>query len=661
MMRFAIPGEKMAVLLLAGLLLSCTKSPTPESSAPGNQGNSAPTSFTAALNNRLADDSFLLDPEDAEDARRGLIAEPQSLVITMSDGSVVWDRPTYDFITGPAPASVNPSLWRQAQLNNLTGLFEVTEGVYQIRGFDLANMTLIEGQRGWIVVDPLTTRETAAAALAFAFEHVEAKPVSAVILTHSHIDHFGGVTAVLESDGSTEIIAPVGFMAEATRENMLAGRTMGRRSMYMFGNQLERSPRGHVDSGLGKSPAQGSAGIATPTRIIANTGEQLQIDGVAFIFQNAENSEAPAELTFYLPEKKAFCGAELVSRTLHNLYTLRGAKVRDALSWSQHIDDALTLFGSADVYFGSHHWPLWGNAKVIDFLEKQRDSYRYIHDQTLRLASLGQSPAEIAEALEFPETLRTSASNRGYYGTLKHNAKAVYQRYFGWYDGNPAHLDPLPAVQSAPRYVTAMGGADAVVMLAQEAYDEGDYRWVAELLNHVVFAEPDHLAAKTLLAQSYDQLGYQAESGPWRDVYLTAALELRQGAPKRGIGFDNAEQLLRAVPIEEFMRVVATLVNGGRADGEVLTFNVIFTDVAQDYTLELYNAVLHSRSGTLADDPNATLRISHDLFIRLIVGKAGLRETLFSEDVSVEGSSIDLLRFFSLLDPADEVFAIVTP
>jgi len=412
---------------------------------------------------------------------------------------------------------------------------------------------------------------------------------------------------------------------------------------------------------LGKSPAQGSAGIATPTRIIANTGEQLQIDGVAFIFQNAENSEAPAELTFYLPEKKAFCGAELVSRTLHNLYTLRGAKVRDALSWSQHIDDALTLFGSADVYFGSHHWPLWGNAKVIDFLEKQRDSYRYIHDQTLRLASLGQSPAEIAEALEFPETLRTSASNRGYYGTLKHNAKAVYQRYFGWYDGNPAHLDPLPAVQSAPRYVTAMGGADAVVMLAQEAYDEGDYRWVAELLNHVVFAEPDHLAAKTLLAQSYDQLGYQAESGPWRDVYLTAALELRQGAPKRGIGFANAEQLLRAVPIEEFMRVVATLVNGGRADGEVLTFNVIFTDVAQDYTLELYNAVLHSRSGTLADDPNATLRISHDLFIRLIVGKAGLRETLFSEDVSVEGSSIDLLRFFSLLDPADEVFAIVTP
>jgi len=298
---------------------------------------------------------------------------------------------------------------------------------------------------------------------------------------------------------------------------------------------------------------------------------------------------------------------------------------------------------------------------VIDFLEKQRDSYRYIHDQTLRLASLGQSPAEIAEALEFPETLRTSASNRGYYGTLKHNAKAVYQRYFGWYDGNPAHLDPLPAVQSAPRYVTAMGGADAVVMLAQEAYDEGDYRWVAELLNHVVFAEPDHLAAKTLLAQSYDQLGYQAESGPWRDVYLTAALELRQGAPKRGIGFANAEQLLRAVPIEEFMRVVATLVNGGRADGEVLTFNVIFTDVAQDYTLELYNAVLHSRSGTLADDPNATLRISHDLFIRLIVGKAGLRETLFSEDVSVEGSSIDLLRFFSLLDPADEVFAIVTP
>ena len=627
----------------------------------GRQGNSAASELTARLNRAVGTQLPIEDPKDFEDARRGLIAQAQSLVVRSPDGQPIWNMPAYDFLEADAPASVNPSLWRQARLNNVAGLFKVTDGLYQLRGFDLSNMSLIAGKKGWIVVDPLTTKETAAAALAFAQKHLGVRPISAVILTHSHVDHFGGVASVLEQDGSTEVIAPVGFTAAAASENILAGLTMARRSMFMYGSQLDRSPKGHIDSGLGKAPALGSVGIAKPTRSIRETGEQITIDGVEFIFQNAENSEAPAELTFYLPEHGAFCGAELVSRTMHNLYTLRGAQVRDALSWSQHIDDALHLFGNADVYFASHHWPLWGNAEIVDFLKKQRDGYRYIHDQTLRLASQGYTPNEIAEELELPESLKNSFSNRGYYGTLKHNAKAVYQRYFGWYDANPANLDPLPATEAAERYVSAMGGAESVMAIAQEAYEEGEYRWVAQLLNHLVFAAPDDLSAKALLAKAYDQLGYQAESGPWRDVYLTAALELRRGPPAEGISPTNAVDLLRAAPISEFMQLIATMLDGPRADGERFTFNFVFTDVDETYVLDLENSVLHSRLGAPAANANATLRLTHELFIQLITGRAGVKDTVFSDAVGLDGSAIDLLRFFALLEPADEVFNIVTP
>jgi linear primary-alkylsulfatase len=646
----------LLIIPLLTLLQACQDEPT-----EGAQGNTPATDATARANDRVREELDLGNQKDFENARKGFIAAPASLQVAGPDETLVWDMPSYDFIQGEAPDTVNPSLWRQATLNNYHGLFKVTEGVYQLRGFDLSNMSIIEGKTGWIVVDPLTTKETAAAAIAFAREHLGNKPISAIIFTHSHIDHFGGVQSVLGAGPDTEIVAPVGFMDEATSENVIAGTTMSRRSMFMYGSQLEHSARGHVGSGLGKGPAFGSVGIAPPTRTIDTTGESVTIDGVEFVFQNAPGSEAPAELTFYLPELKAFCGAEVVSRTMHNLYTLRGTKVRDARKWSHYIDEAINLFPNAEVYFGSHHWPLWGNEEVIDFLKKQRDGYKYIHDQTLRLASQGYTPREIADMLQMPEALRTNFSNRGYYGTVKHNAKAVYQMYFGWYDGNPANLDPLPPEEAAVRYVDMMGGADEILDRAQEDFDKGEYRWVAEMLNHLVFAEPDNDDARALLAQTYDQMGYLAESGPWRDVYLTGALELRQGTPKEGIDVGSAVDLISETPLDQFFELMGAMLNGPKADGKTFTLNIEFTDLEKVYVLELENAVLHQREGSPAADANATVRITHPMFIKMLTGGAGVRDILFSDEVSVEGSKLDLVRFFALLDQPNPTFNIVTP
>jgi alkyl sulfatase BDS1-like metallo-beta-lactamase superfamily hydrolase len=662
------PWLRALLILPCVLFVACQKEPpaaalpaAPSDAAVGAQGNTAATAATVNANAEMAQTLDLANQQDFDDAARGLIAKPDALTVAGPANSIVWDMPSYDFVRGDAPETVNPSLWRQAKINNHHGLFEVTDGVYQLRGFDISNMSIIAGKTGWIIVDPLTTRETAAAAIAFAREHLGDKPIVAIIFTHSHIDHFGGVLSVLGAGPDTPIVAPVGFMEEATSENVLAGTTMSRRAMFMYGSQLEHSARGHVDTGLGKGPAFGSVAIAAPTHIIDATGKSLTLDGVEFIFQNAPGSEAPAELTFYLPQKKAFCGAEVTSRNMHNLYTLRGTKVRDARKWSQYIDEAIQMFPDAEVYFGSHHWPLWGNANIMDFLKKQRDGYKYIHDQTLRLASQGYTSREIAEMLELPEALRNNFSNRGYYGTLKHNAKAVYQMYFGWYDGNPANLDPLPPEDAAKRYVEMMGGSDAILQKAQSYFDSGDYRWVAEVLNHLVFAQPDNAAAKSLLAQTYDQLGYQAESGPWRDVYLTGALELRQGAPKVGLGIANAADMIAKTPIDQFFELMAAMLNGPKADGKTFTLNIEFTDLKKAYVLHLENAVLHQREGSPVADADATVRITHPLFVKMLSGGAGIREIVFSDEVSVEGSKVDLVEFFSLLERPNDAFNIVTP
>ena len=659
-----------AMVVLALALTACAKkseAPTYVGAnlPPDVAGNTPPSGFTVALNAAVRERLPLGDPQDFEDARRGLIASDPELRVAGPGGGLIWDMGAYGFIEGDPPPSVNPSLWRQALLNNIHGLFEVTKGVYQLRGYDLANMSLIEGETGWIVVDPLTAEETARAAISFAREHLGDKPVSAIIFTHSHIDHFGGVLGILTPEEAearqVPIIAPELFIDEATSENIIAGVTMSRRALYMFGLRLPRGERGHVGSGLGKGPAHGTFGILQPTETISKTTTELTIDGVKFVFQNAPGSEAPAELTFYLPDLKTFCGAEVVSHNMHNLYTLRGAKVRDAIKWSGYIDEALARFGDAEVYFGSHHWPIWGNERILDFLEKQRDMYKYINDQALRLALHGYTPREIAEQLELPESLRTSFPNRGYYGTLKHNAKAVYQRYFGWYDGNPANLDPLPPTEAGAKYVELAGGAANLLQNAQAAYDKGEYRWVAEVVNHLVFADPDNQEARDLLAQAYDQLGYQAESGPWRDVYLTGAFELRHGGPDEGINLASAIDMIKHAPLGRFLDAMAVRLNAPKAEGKQMIVNLIFTDLDVTYVLELKNSVLRHYERDPHPDANVTLRITHDIYLRMVTGRVGIKDTLFTDDLAIEGSRLDLVRFFRLFDKPDGTFNIVTP
>lgn len=636
---------------------------TPEEGADA-RGHTAPTAQTAQANTAVLDSLPFADRSDFEDARRGLIASDPELVVKDKTGEPVWDMPAYAFMEGEAPASVNPSLWRQGQLNNIHGLFEVTEGIYQLRGYDLSNMTLIEGETGWIVVDPLTVAETAEAAWAFAEQHiVDDKPIVAVLFTHSHIDHFGGVRG-LPLPEDVRVVAPAGFMDEATSENIMAGPAMGRRAVLMYGSELARSPRGHVGSGLGKSPAsKGHFGILEPTDTIGRTGETLTIDGVDFEFQYTPESEAPAEFTFYLPQHRAFCGAELVSRNLHNVYTLRGAKARDALKWSDFIHEALGLFGDrSDILFNSHHWPVWGEDDIADFLKVQRDTYKYIHDQTMRLANRGHTPDEIAEQIALPPSLAQTFHNRDYYGTVRHNAKAVYQLYFGWYDGNPANLDPLPPEPAAERYVDFMGGADAVVEKAQESFDAGEYRWVAEVLNHVVFAEPDHKQARILLAKAYDQLGYRAESGPWRDVYLSGAHELRHGGSGSALNMKRATGLLEHVPIERFLDAMATRLNGPDAVGEDLSVNFHLTDLDQNHRLWIENAVLHHRREPVdIEAADVTMHMTHAFLLQLVTKQAGLKELIFSDELDVDGSRTTLLKFFTLLDNPEGDFAIVTP
>lgn len=659
------PLVSSSAFLFLSLVLTACDTDVPSAEDANAAGHTAPTAATIAANRESVKALDLDDPRDFEQASRGLTAKPESLLVRRADGAAIWNQDQYVFETGAAPDSVHPSLWRQAKLNAQHGLYQVTDRIYQLRGFDLANMTLIEGDSGWIIVDPFTVKETAATAWAFAMQHLPNKPIRAVLFTHSHVDHFGGVTGILDPQNLPEglrIIAPSGFTEEATSENLLAGVAMQRRASYQYGRRLARDARGHVDLGLGKEvPFGGQIGFLEPNELIDRTPQPLTIDGIEFQFQFTPGSEAPAEFTFYLPQFKAFCGAEVVSRTMHNIYTLRGAKVRDALAWSDYIHEALRLFGeSADIYFASHHWPIWGNEEIKAFLTAQRDTYKYIHDQTVRLANHGYTPREIAEQIQLPPSLATQFSSRGYYGTLKHNAKAVYQHYFGWYDANPANLDPLPPEAAAKRYVDAMGGTDGVLTQARSAFDDGEYRWAAELLNHLVFADPDNGDARGLLAQTYDQLGYQSESGPWRDVYLSAAYELRHGGPQTGFDISSALDMLRAVPLHKFFVSMAGRLNGPKAEGKNLRVNFIFSDRAEGYHLWIENAVLHSEP--LAEQAaDVTLTVTHELFLKMAVGTAGIRDTLLSDELSVEGSRLDLISFFSLFDKPDGKFGIVVP
>lgn len=641
------------VLMVALMLTGCSR----ETAAPSGDASAT----TVQANAQFAQTLPLDEAQGFEDAKRGLIARPEGKILA-ADGSVLIDFDAFKFVDGAAPPTVNPSLWRHAKLNAQIGLFKVVDGVYQLRGFDMGNITLIEGKTGWIVVDALTCRETASAAMAFARKHLGDKPVTALLFSHSHIDHFGGALGVLtaEQARTVPVIASAGFMEEATSENVMVGAAMGRRSAYQFGKNLERSPKGLVDTGLGKAVGYGSFGVLAPTDLITQPTEERVLDGVRFVFHNVPGAEAPAEMTFSVPSLELYGGAENLAQTMHNLLPVRGAKVRDALRWAAYMQGALDQLGDAEVYVGQHNWPVWGHDRIADFITKHRDVYKYTHDQTVRLINAGLTPAEIADQIRLPKSLQGHFGARGYYGDLRHNVKAVYQFYLGAYDGNPAHLNPLPPVDVAKRYVALAGGADKAVAAAQTAFDQGDYRWAAELLNHVVFADAGNKAARELLARAYDQLGYVAEASTWRNSYLTAAAELRGGAPKQGVNRAAFLDMLAQTPIERFLEAMAAGLNGPAAEGKDFKINLVLTDTKESYVLWIENAVLHHRRAEPAADANATLTLTKAFFVGMMAGTAGAKDLLLSDDVKVSGSKIDLGRFLSLMDKATGTFPIVS-
>lgn len=653
-----VRASALSVICLAVLSSGCSRGPA----ATSTTGSDA-TPLTAQTNAAVAKAHDLSDPNSFADAKRGFIAAPTGQVKNAA-GAVIWDFDSYAFVKGAAPATVNPSLWRQALLNNQIGLFKVMDGIYQLRGFDLANITLIEGKTGWIVVDTLTAKETATAAMAFARQHLGNKPVSAVIFTHSHADHFGGALGVISAEEAQSrkvpVVAPVGFMEEATSENVMMGVAMARRSTYMYGGRLPRNATGSVDTGLGKAVAYGQLGILPPTVLVDQPAQELVIDGVRFVFHNVPGSEAPSEFVFYLPDLKAFGGAELLSHTLHNLYTLRGAKVRDALKWAGYLDESLNHTAEAEVVFTQHHWPVWGQARIREFIANQRDAYKFIHDQTVRMINAGLTATEIAETLTMPKPLNDYLNVHGYYGTVSHNVKAVYQHYMGWFDAHPSNLNALPPVDAGKRYVAMAGGMDKLMTAAQTAFDAGDYRWAAEVLKHAVYADPKHTAARELLARSFEQMGYVAESAPWRNFYLTGAFELRNGVPEKGITLEMMADMLQHTPIERFLERMAASIDGAKAGDANLKINLTFSDLKETYVLQLQNAVMHFRKAQPDATANATLTLTKPFFLKMMTGQAGAKDLLLSDQTKIEGSKIDLGRFFGLIEKAPGTFPIVT-
>jgi len=629
---------------------------------------SGPKNATDATRRAQADTVASLPIDTGEDfdlAQKGFIGTIPDARILNEAGHAVWDMSRFDFIKDDAPDTVNPSLWRQAKLNSFHGLFKVTDGVYQVRNFDLSNITFLEGDTGYIVIDPLISAETAAAALALMREHRGDKPVTAVIYTHSHVDHYGGVKGVLSDEdiaSGLQIIAPDGFLKAAVSENVLAGNAMGRRATYMYGSMLPPGPQGHVDAGLGKTVSFGNVSLVPPTVSICETGETLTVDGVEIIFQVTPDTEAPAEMNFYFPQFKALCMAENCSCHLHNIITPRGAQIRDAKSWSYYINEAIDLFAArTDVLFASHHWPRWGEDIAITFLQKQRDLYKYIHDQTLRLANHGLTPLEIAEDFKLPPTLEAEWYTRGYYGTLSHNTKAIYQRYLGWFDGNPANLHKWPPAEAGRRYVAAIGGANAVLEKAQAAFDDGDYRWVAELVNHLVFAEPGHEAARNLQADALEQLGYQAESGPWRAFYLTAAMELRNPRPPSDVPRPAGADTVRGLPADELLDSLSVRLNGLKAGAQEITLNLTVTDTKETYLVTLTNGVLHHEPNKRADNADATLAITRPSLAALVLKEKSVADLVDDGTLTVEGNEKALIDLLELLDTFDFWFEIVMP
>lgn len=637
----------------------------PADAAPAGPAKAA-SEATAARNAAVLKQLPFDDRADFEAAGRGLVA-PFEGQIKNDAGQVVWDSHSYDFLLqDQAPATVNPSLWRHAQLNSRAGLFKVTDRVYQLRGMDLANMTVIEGDHGLIIIDPLLSSETARAALALYRQHRPAKPVVAVIYSHSHVDHFGGVRGVIdEADvkaGKVKIFAPAGFMEEAISENLLAGNAMFRRGMYQAGSALPRGERAQVDTGLGKgTPRSATITLIPPTHLITKEFESHVIDGVPIEFQLTPDTEAPSEMHMYLPKQHALCMAENATRMMHNLLTPRGALVRDAKGWSKYLDDSLVRYGDrAEVMFTQHSWPTWGGENIRTLLADQRDMYAFMNDRTLHLLNQGLTPNEIAEAIKkLPGDLDKKWYARGYYGVLSFNVRAVYQRYMGFYDGNPANLDPLPPVESGKHYVAAMGGASAVLAQMREAMGRGDYRWAVQIGNHLVFAEPDNKEARDAQADALEQLGYQSESAVWRNIYLSGAADLRNGVPE--LASRATQDLVKAATPAMFFDFLAVRVDSDKAQGHDMTLNWSFDDVRQSFALTLRNGVLTHREGTKHAKADATVRMNKAVLDRISLRQLDFATALKQGDIRVEGNAGKLTELLGMLDAFKPSFNIVTP
>ncbi|QEY62921.1 MBL fold metallo-hydrolase [Metapseudomonas lalkuanensis] len=659
-MHLSLKRISAAGLSLA-LLASAVAQAAPVPAKPASEA-------TRAANRAVLDKLPFADRQDFANAERGFIAKPDTLTIKDANGKVVWDLESYkQYIAQdrPAPDTVNPSLWRIAQLNVEYGLYKVSDRIYQVRGYDVSNITFIQGDSGWIVFDPLLSEETAKAAYDLVSQHLGKKPVVGVVYSHSHIDHFGGVRGIVdEADvkaGKVRIVAPEDFSEFAVSENVIAGNAMARRAVYMFGALLPRNPQGSVGSGLGLTVSAGTTTLIQPTEFVTKTGQEVTIDGVEMVFQMTPGTEAPVEMHTWFPQFKALWMAENTTNTLHNVLTLRGAQVRDALQWSKYIGEAQALYGDqAEVKFQSHHWPLWGKAEIQDYLKKQRALYKYIHDQTVHMMNQGMTGEEIAEAIKLPPELEAFWPGRGYYGTLKHNAKAVYQRYMGWYDGNPVNLDKLPPQPAAKKYVEYMGGSAAVLKRARADFDKGEYRWVAEATKQVVFAEPDNVEAKNLMADAFEQMGYQAESGPWRSVYLQGAYELRNGVPSMGSTVTASPDVIRAMTPEMLFDYLAVRLNGERAAGKKLVLNFNFTDLGQSYAVTVENAVL-TYEPKASDKADVGLTMSKGTLEDIQLGRATLEQKVTSGELKFDGRQQAFGEFMGLMDKFDFWFDIVTP
>jgi alkyl sulfatase BDS1-like metallo-beta-lactamase superfamily hydrolase len=654
----------MPSLRIASLLAATLFSVAPFSSAFAQSKDAEPAS-------RAVNDTFLKtlpfnDRADFEDAKRGFIATLPDGVVPGLGGKPAFDTKQYDFLkSDQVPATVNPSLWRQAQLNAINGLFKVTERVYQVRGLDIANLTIIEGDSGLILIDPLLSNETAKAALDLYLKNRPAKPVAAVIYSHSHADHFGGAKGVITEDdakqGKVKVIAPDGFMEHAVAENVIAGNAMSRRAQYQFGSALPVGDRAQIDTGLGKALARGSISLIPPNDVIKQSYETRNVDGVEIEFHLVPGSEAPSEMIMYFPQFKLLNMAEDATHNMHNLYTIRGAEIRDGRLWSRYISDAIARYGDkTEIVIAQHHWPIWDNARVVAFLKKQRDLYKFIHDQSVRLLNHGLTSTEIAEQLKLPPSLANDWAARGYYGTLSHNAKAVYQFYLGWYDANPADLNPLPRAEEAKKQVEYMGGAEATIKRAREDFKAGQYRWVASVMSKVVFAEPANKEARELGADALEQLGYQSEAATWRNAYLLGALELRNGVGPQPPALVNAE-LLKGISIDLAFDFLGVRLNAAKAEGKTIVINWTFTDLNETYVMNLENSALTHTPGKLSDNADASVTLTRAALDAITLKQRTFLGSVLTGDVSVGGNPLKLRELFGMLDEFSTGFEIVEP